>query len=356
MAVKVRAPKGRMLLLSGMIGLLVSFGYEPLYGVFVVLIKDNLPALKNYEELAAGLFLGIFYIGILIYFFSEFILGVFSKSVLSYLVKELRNRQLLPVKYKMKKTRLFGKLYEEIIIIFDSFIRLFCTVKKDRDKFHKMISTHLDPAMAREIDERPLDEIYLGGKTKNATILFSDIRGFTSFTENNNPDDVVMVLNEYFSVTTRIINNNRGNVNKYIGDAVLGVFEEGPKISGYNDADKAVTAALDIQSRFDVLLSKWEEKIGHNPGIGLGIGLAKGRVVAGTIGSEERMEYTVIGDAVNFASRLCSIAGPGQVIIETVVYEKSREFVEAEKQDPVSIKGKTGLHDVYLVKTRKMLR
>jgi adenylate cyclase len=214
---------------------------------------------------------------------------------------------------------------------------------------------HLDPNVKKEIERRDINEIYIGNKTKTGTILFSDLRGFTSISEFYSPDEVVKILNEYLSESTNIINKYHGIVNKYIGDAILAVFEEAPKYADYMDQDKAILAALDMQVQFQLLLKKWKEEINPLLKIGLGIGLSRGQFVAGNIGSENRMEYTVIGDTVNFASRLCSIAKDGEIIISDDIYTTMENLLIVDVLDPVEIKGKTGKYNIYSVKTRKML-
>jgi adenylate cyclase len=228
-------------------------------------------------------------------------------------------------------------------------------VKQDKDKFAKAVEMHLDPTVKEHLEGRGINEMYLGNKKKTATVLFSDLRGFTSFTESHEPDDVVTVLNEYFSEATRIINLHKGKVNKYIGDAILAVFEEAPKYKDYLDCDQALMAALDMQAKFRVLSNRWREKIDPTINVGLGIGLARGTVTAGTIGSEERMEYTVIGDTVNFASRLCSKASDGQVLISDDIYSLVSKFTEVMPLPPVEVKGKSGTYSLYSVITRKMV-
>jgi adenylate cyclase len=228
-------------------------------------------------------------------------------------------------------------------------------VKQDKDKFVKAVEMHLDPTVKEHLDSRGINEMYLNNRKKTATILFCDLRGFTSFTETHEADNVVTILNEFLSEMTKIINKRKGKVNKYIGDSVLAVFEEAPKYRDYLDCDEAIIAGLDMQTAYRLLMKKWQNKIDPTVSIGLGIGLARGVVIAGTIGSEERMEYTVIGDTVNFASRLCSKASDGQVLISDDIYSLVAQFVEVETLAPVEVKGKTGTYSLYSVITRRMV-
>jgi class 3 adenylate cyclase len=349
-----KAPVKRILLASVITGILISFGYEPLSTMIDGILKSVLK-LGPLQDIATSAVLGAVYLGLLIYFFSIFVVGIVSKTILNYLVTELRNKELLPGTFKFSRQRGFTHIYADIRKVIDSFINLFMNVKKDKDKFARTIDTHLDPTVKKELEDRSIHEIYMGNKKKKATILFSDLRGFTSFTEYRDANDVVTILNQYLTEATKIINRNKGKVNKYIGDAILAVFEEAPKYIDYLAPDKAIIAALDMQTQFQILIKDWKDKIDPTLNIGLGIGLAHGEVVAGTVGSEERMEYTVIGDTVNLASRLCSLATDGQVLISDDIYSMVEHFVVVDSLPPVEIKGKTGRYNLYSVKTRKMI-
>jgi class 3 adenylate cyclase len=354
MANRTKAPVKRIFISSIVIGLLIAFGYIPLSRLLLD-VADKYVKISPWEEIAATSVLGIVYFGLLIYFFVMFILGMFSQSILTHLVKELRSKELLPIKFQMGKRMGFSHTYRDIIKIFDSFIQSFMAVKQDKEKFAKTVETYLDPHLKKEIDDRKIGEIFIGGKKKIATIFFCDLRGFTSMTETYDPNKVILILNDYLSMATKIIAKNNGRVNKYIGDAILAVFEEAPKYRDFLDPDKAIIAALDIQTQFGMLVRKWKEEIEPNLNIGLGVGLARGEVITGNIGSEDRMEFTVIGDTVNFASRLCSKACDGQVLISEEIYRKVEHLVEVESLAPVAVKGKTGMYNIYSVKTRKMI-
>lgn len=354
MSKRTRPPVKRIFILSIGIGLLIAFGYIPLQFMTVKIIK-NFISIQPWEEMAATLFLGIFYFGMLIYLFVMLVLGFFARNILEYLAGELRCRELLPVKYKMSGKKNFGSSYRDIISLFNNFVHEFLEVKKDKDKYSKTIGTFLDPNVKKEIERRGIGEMYIGGKKITATVFFSDLRGFTAMTEFYEPDKVIKILNDYLSMSTKIIDKNGGRVNKYIGDAVMAIFEVPSKHSDIIDSDKAILAALDIQSQFKILMRKWKEEIDPNLNLGLGIGLARGVIVSGNIGSEERMEHTVIGDTVNFASRLCGKAGDGQVLIPDDIYKIVEHLVTVDQLAPVEVKGKTGSYNVYSVTTRKMI-
>jgi adenylate cyclase len=172
---------------------------------------------------------------------------------------------------------------------------------------------------------------WLKGHRNQATTLIADIRGFTAFSNAREPEAVVEALNEYFEIATRVIIRYGGYIDKFIGDAVLAVF--GVPVYRRNHLERALRAALDLQAEL-------QKASGNNVLLGVvGISVDTGEVVAGNIGTQEKMEYTVIGDSVNTASRLNGLAGPGEVIISEAVFQKMGALVDAEPLGPHQIKG-----------------
>ena len=143
----------------------------------------------------------------------------------------------------------------------------------------------------------------LGGEIVCATILFCDIRGFTSISEQIKPEQVVLLLNKYFSTMEQCIVEHNGIINKYIGDAIMAIF--GVPVPNENQALDAYKCSIDMKKRLIELNKELEAE--NLPPIKFGIGLHTGNVLAGNIGSNSRMEYTVIGDTVNVASRIESL-------------------------------------------------
>ncbi|MCE5301334.1 MAG: adenylate/guanylate cyclase domain-containing protein [Spirochaetia bacterium] len=354
---RIRTPYRRFVVISAVMGFLIAFGYNPLSRIIGGFLSDKIHS-GPWNELITISVLGIACIGGVIYISIIFSISLFTGNLRDYLIKSLDSKKLLPFGFKLKRRGGFRDIYGDIIGIFNYFIEAFLNLKQGRDSFAKTVGAYLDPALKKELEGRGSNEIYLGGKTKTATIFFSDLRGFTHMTESSEPERVIKILNDYFSMATKIIEKNNGTVNKYIGDAVMAVFEEPPKYRDFKDADKAVISALDIQEHFKVLLAKWNRE--KKPGepelqLGLGVGLARGEVIAGNIGSEERMEYTVIGDTVNFASRLCGKAANGQVIVPENINKMLERVIVSQQLPDVEVKGKSGLYKVYNVITRKMI-
>jgi len=190
------------------------------------------------------------------------------------------------------------------------------------------------------------DEIKLGGEKRKVTTLFADIRGFTTMSEKMKPEEVVDLLNTYLSGLTEVVFRFEGTLDKYIGDCVMAVF--GAPISHYNDAERATVAAIDMMKYVDdINLDRAQSGL---PEVKIGIGINTGYAISGNMGSIDRMDYTVIGDVVNTASRLESIASKGQILITREVYEEVKYVVEADFIDSLIVKGKEKPVDVFEVK------
>jgi HD-GYP domain-containing protein (c-di-GMP phosphodiesterase class II) len=190
------------------------------------------------------------------------------------------------------------------------------------------------------------DEIKLGGERRRVAILFADIRGFTSMAEKMKPEEVVDLLNTYLSGLTDIVFKFEGTLDKYIGDCVMAVF--GAPISHYNDAERATITAIEMQNYVrEINARRVKEGL---PEVKIGIGVNTGHVISGNMGSIDRMDYTVIGDAVNIAARLESIAGRGQILVTKEVFDEVRYVVDADFLDTINVKGRAQPVDVYEVR------
>ncbi len=168
---------------------------------------------------------------------------------------------------------------------------------KERDKVKNLFTKFHGSSVT---DDLLQGEVGLGGQRKDVLVFFSDIRGFTSFSEKRAPEEVVEMLNEYFAVMVGIINRHGGVVDKFIGDAIMAIWGA-PKASD-KDAENAVRACLEMRRALADLNARKIEK--GQPAILIGMGLHAGPAISGTIGSSERMEYTVIGNTVNTTSRI----------------------------------------------------
>ena len=181
-------------------------------------------------------------------------------------------------------------------------------------------------------------EVRLGGERKNVTVFFSDIRGFTSFSERVEPEVVIDLLNKYLSKQAAIVAKHQGIVDKYVGDEVIAIFE------GEDMVDQAVLCAVEIQREIAELNKANTEDIR------VGIGINTGMAIVGNVGSEERMDHTVLGNNMNLGARLCSIAQPGQIIISESSWRLLKtKSVRTKTLDVVSVKGMSRPMQTYEV-------
>ncbi|MDX6767128.1 MAG: adenylate/guanylate cyclase domain-containing protein [Candidatus Methylacidiphilales bacterium] len=173
--------------------------------------------------------------------------------------------------------------------------------RRARQQLRQSFSAYVAPSILESIYKNP-DQLRLGGSVRDTAILFSDIRGFTSMTEAMDSQELVGQLNEYFTEMVACVNRYQGSLHKYIGDAIMAVWgditNEGPGI----DAGQALRAAIAMRTALPGLNARWQRE--NRPLFHIGIGIAHGRVVAGNVGAPQRMEFTVMGDAVNTASRI----------------------------------------------------
>jgi adenylate cyclase len=210
-----------------------------------------------------------------------------------------------------------------------------------RSNFERYFAPNVAAAIARQDGA-----IRLGGERRPITVLFSDIRGFTAIAESMGPDAVAQLLSEYFSEMVEVIFEHGGTLDKFIGDAVMALW--GAPISHSDDPDRALEAAVAMQETIEHLNRRWVAA--GRPEIGVGIGISHGEVFAGNIGSHRRLEYTVLGDAVNVAARLCAEAGPGEILVSEALLRTVKKPVDYEYLPELGIKGKSQVVQVYRIK------
>jgi len=206
----------------------------------------------------------------------------------------------------------------------------------------KALERFLSSAIVEKILANP-DQIHLGGENQQATILFADIRSFTRMAEKMEPHKVVELLNEYFTEMTELIFENGGTLDKYLGDGIMALF--GAPIARPDDALRSVKTAMEMQRAMVRLNEDWQAR--GQPAMQAGIGVNTGAVTAGNIGSTRRMDYTVIGDAVNLASRLCAKAAGGQILVSDSTFRLLAGEMPARKLDPILVKGRAAPVEVY---------
>ncbi len=218
-------------------------------------------------------------------------------------------------------------------------------VTEERRVIKDMFSRYLSTEVVNNLISQP-DVINLGGDKKFATVLFADIRGYTSFSEGKDPEYMINILNEFFGEAVELILKNKGFIDKFIGDCIMAAWGVPLETEKY-DAIMAIQSALDLQKL--VNSEKRNFFKGDAKHLKIGIGIHSGPIVAGNIGSKKRINYTVIGDTVNVASRMEGVAGPEDIIITENTYELVKEKFDFKKQKPVKVKGKDRPIDIYKV-------
>jgi len=212
----------------------------------------------------------------------------------------------------------------------------------------KALERFLSSAIVERILANP-DQIHLGGENQTATILFTDIRGFTRQAERMEPHQVVEWLNEYFTEMTDLLFENGGTLDKYLGDGIMALF--GAPISRPDDILRSVKTAMEMQRALIRLNTDWAAR--GQPTMQIGVGVNTGPVTAGNIGSTKRMDYTVIGDAVNLASRLCASARAGQILVSESTYRQLGIELPARKLEPIRVKGRDTPVEIYEIDWRQ---
>lgn len=201
------------------------------------------------------------------------------------------------------------------------------------------------PNLAARIASSP-DAVKLGGDKRRVAVLFSDIRGFTALSETMTPDAIARLLTEYFSEMVECVFRHGGTLDKFIGDSVMAQW--GAPIGEPDDCDRAMSAALDMMAELDRLNTRWRAQ--GRPTLAIGIGLNVGDVFAGNIGSERRLEYTVIGDPVNVSSRLCGKAAAGEILLSDPFRTALAAPPPMETLPPMELKGKSQALPVFRVR------
>jgi len=216
----------------------------------------------------------------------------------------------------------------------------------EKKRVENLFGHYVKPEIVKEIiDTADEDIIRLAGYSQTITTLFADIRGFTSMSENLEPKEVVSVLNKYLNFMTETIFKHDGTLDKYIGDAIMAFFNAPHEQPDH--ALRAIKAALDMQCQVKEFQNNG--KLSELPSICYGIGINTGTAVVGNIGGAKRHDYTIIGDSVNLAARLCGAAKEHQILISPSTYQLVRKYVIAEKLPPMKFKGKSKPMIVYNV-------
>jgi len=275
--------------------------------------------------------------------FTPFISLLFLKKVLYRVVLNLSLYLLfyVVVRYMFVIEMLYIDLFYPLIALLTSAVTVEAiafTLQERRSRFiRNAFSSYLSSDLLEQLIKTP-ESLVLGGESKELSILFSDIRGFTTLSESMEPVELIKLLNRYFTPMTNAVLENGGMLDKYIGDAVMAFFNA--PITVENHADAACLTALEMIQKLNELNTELKKE-GTNP-IKIGIGINTAEVIVGNMGSDNRFNYTVIGDGVNLASRVEGITknyGVNILITEFTLKKMKKEFIY-RKIEPVKVKGK----------------
>ena len=205
-----------------------------------------------------------------------------------------------------------------------------------KDKYRDVLNKVTDKYVA---DRMISGDVVLGGETHGMTVLFCDMRKYTEITQHMSPEEAVLMLNEHMTAMTRVVHEHDGLVDKFVGDMIMAVF--GATGSDPIAPERAVACARAMIAERKVL------NMMSGREINVGVGVATGEMLAGFMGSEDRLNFTVIGQGANLASRLCTVAGPMDILVDEATCEAAREGRSAEPLPPMEIKGFSDLQAVY---------
>jgi len=214
------------------------------------------------------------------------------------------------------------------------------TERKKLEAQRKLFERMVSPAVIDQLDPNSLQ---LGGKRLDITVLFADVRGFTSFSESQEPEKLVSILNRYLAAMADSVLSQEGTIDKFMGDAIMAWFNA--PVPQKDHTLRAVKTALAMREAFEGLYRELPEE----EHLAFGAGIHYGDAILGLIGTDRRLEYTAISDSVNTAKRLQENSAKNQIIISNVAYERVKKEVEVKPLTPVSAKGKTAPLEVFEV-------
>lgn len=212
------------------------------------------------------------------------------------------------------------------------------TERKKLEAQRRLLQRMVSPAVLDQIDPATLQA---GGKKQDVTVLFADVRGFTSFSEKHTPEELVEVLNRYLAACAETVLEHEGTVDKFIGDAIMAWYNA--PLPQPDHTLRAVKTALGMREA----VRKLHEELPPEAHLSFGVGIHYGDAVLGWIGSERRLDFTAIGDSVNTAKRIQENSGKNQILISKAAYEKVRDVIEVKTVAPLAAKGKSQPIEVF---------
>jgi class 3 adenylate cyclase len=213
-------------------------------------------------------------------------------------------------------------------------LRSLLRTKALQDRLGDLLGRYVSESVAAEVLRDPFS-VSLGGDRRHVSTMFADVRGYTAIASEHPPETTLDLLNHYLTIVSDAVEGHGGTVADFLGDGVVAFF--GAPVIHANDPERAVRCALDIRDAIMHLrVPTMEETRLH-----VGIGITSGEVIAGNVGSERRMQYTVIGDPVNVASRLQTAAGPGQILVDKLTHDSVSDLVASQDLGSLRLAGKS---------------
>ena len=237
-----------------------------------------------------------------------------------------------------------GPLAAGVVAFTGSTLTRYATEGREKRKYRKTLLKYISPQLVETIMQ-DFNWAGLRAEKRNLTVLFSDIRGFTSISEKLPPEAVVATLNEHLNMMVSVIFKHHGTLDKFVGDCVMAFW--GAPLAQANHAELAARAALDMIEGLEKLNRKWQSE--GRPTLQIGVGVNTGEMLFGNIGSEQRMDFTVIGDSVNLGSRLESATKElhATIVISDATYQQIRDKAQVRPLGEISVKGKSQKIVVY---------
>jgi PAS domain S-box-containing protein len=226
-----------------------------------------------------------------------------------------------------------GQKTQGIAIVLDDL-----TERKKLEAQRSLLERMVSPAVLDQLDPKSLQ---IGGKKADITILFADIRGFTSYSEKQSPENLVAVLNRYLAAAAEAVLEYEGTVDKFLGDAIMAWYNA--PLPQPDHTLRAIKTALSIREA----VAKLHKELPREAHLDFGLGIHYGDAVLGLIGTDKRLEYTAIGDSINTAKRIQENSAKNQILLSREAYDRVKKQVEAKPFTPLTVKGKTRPLDVY---------
>lgn len=214
----------------------------------------------------------------------------------------------------------------------------------EQERTLKLFMKYVPETVVERALQNTSDSI-LEGDQVDIAVLFCDIRGFTPMSEEMSPKEVVAFLNDYYSIMTQVVKRHQGTVNQFVGDEIFACF--GAPIATDANAVHAVLCALEMLQKREVLNAKYCDRIGHS--LDIGIGINSGEAVAGNLGSEDKISYSVTGDTVNTGKRIETLTKecPNSILVSEAIFQQVKHLVRGKAWDPIEVKGKRDKIQVY---------